>query len=145
MDFSSKTKINVHKLCDEQYFLILCMGLIKYHLNKLPVKQRKQFDVVFYDGGLGGNGVDIIPVKNPDASITFGCCSGNFGCSSMISSENGITGNFSMEMKKNIFTLDELNLFIVEVFTFLFVKNDINEIVDKKIRETEFRKYNLIP
>lgn len=143
LDFSEKTKIDGDRVTNQRYFLYLCLGLIKHNLRKVKGNYKNKFDVYYYDGGCGGDGVEIRPIKNQDASIIFGLCGSRFGCSACVSSENGIMGSFDMGINKNVYTFSELNDFIIAVLIELFENKKIRQITDNKIRQKHFAQYHL--
>jgi len=113
----------------EQYFILFCMGIIKALLDKLTGEYKDKFDIVFFDGGCGGDGFEIIPKGKPNTCICFGTAGGTLGGNSYTDCEMGEIGNYSVLMSTNKFTINELENFLIESLDVLFDDKKIEEIL----------------
>ena len=145
LTFDKNERINVEEFSreDEQMFLLFCMGIVKYNLNQIPKghKYYNQFDVRYYDGGLGGDGVEIFPKIYPDSCFIWGLCEGDLAGTSYFG--DGVTGTVCIRMKTTVFTIGELNTYIIDTLKQLLFDDKIGEILDEETRKKEFAKYGI--
>ena len=143
--FNENDKINVEEFgcVEDRFFFLFCMGIIKNNLNLLPDdhKYYGQFDVKYFDGERGGDGFEMFSKKYPDSCFSWDLNGG--ALSGGIYFGNGITGIFGIGMDSTIFTIKELNDYLVNSLKSLLDEDLINDIMDEEKRKLAFAKYDM--
>lgn len=145
--FDRNAQIDVEGIqnIQEQYFFMLCMGLVQYHLDLLPDDNpyKGEFEVKYYMGGTGGDGFEIVSKKYPQTGFIWGLAEGTLGGCCYLDGLNGLTGEFSNGMDNTVFTLDELNGYLFGTIRELLVDNKIEEVMDEKKRVKTYEEWGV--
>lgn len=128
---------------DEQYLLMLCLGIIKNNLNSIfkDCLEYAKIDVRFDWGGCGPDTCVIYLKDNPHLGFVLGC-DAEVGIGGTFYDENkwDVVGEYESSMGKTKFTLPELNSYLIQLVRELVIQNKIAELYDAISQPEEKKK-----